>query len=555
MRWIFVAVAVAACAEPTDVAGQGGPPVSSSTMARLGDWLIAANAEEQSVSLIDPGLQEAVAVRIDGEPSHVATHGDRAWVTLRETGHVMELEAHQGQLNPVQWSHVGAEPVGIVASSDGTRLYVAVSIDRRVVELDADTLLPLRMFDGLAELRWLALHGGGTLFAAAPDQGVVYYLDVTREAPLWGLITLPPLGGQDRRVSGDMAISPVGESLVIPALEQTEPVLTADAYYAPADGLPGVVTPVLHVAELDEDTGTPTQKVESILLGEPSYVSSVTFVRDDAVVATTPGAARAVRVFLEEGQRQSAVTVSTGGQGAAIDPEGTAWVHSVFDLTVTSVFGDSFPIGQSQLPELVQQGRDLFFTTTDPVMTRGGVSCASCHAEGRSDNRTWRLIHGAYQTPSLAGGIGATAPMSWINNVATVREEAALTAELRMGGDGKADYHALATYIETLRRPNPPTATVDAQTLTLGRRAFDKAQCSTCHPAPLFTDNQSHALFTRHPIQTPSLRGLASTAPYLHDGRALGLEQVLVMADEVMGVPGVLTPPERDALLHYLRSL
>jgi cytochrome c peroxidase len=60
-------------------------------------------------------------------------------------------------------------------------------------------------------------------------------------------------------------------------------------------------------------------------------------------------------------------------------------------------------------------------------------------------------------------------------------------------------------------------------------------------------------------FDTPALRGLSDSAPYLHDGSALTLEEVLPSmlnaATPAGSVPPALDPADQTALLEYLRSL
>ena len=83
-----------------------------------------------------------------------------------------------------------------------------------------------------------------------------------------------------------------------------------------------------------------------------------------------------------------------------------------------------------------------------------------------------------------------------------------------------------------------------------GARLFRaKASCSRCHPTPLFTDEQFHntgvswgssdlGRFTvtgedqdRGKFNPPSLRNVAQTAPYMHDGSLRTLEEVIEFYD------------------------
>ncbi len=119
----------------------------------------------------------------------------------------------------------------------------------------------------------------------------------------------------------------------------------------------------------------------------------------------------------------------------------------------------------------------------------------------------------------------------------------------------------------------------DART---GQRGAD---CFHCHGGPLFTDHQFHnnGLLTDDPgraqvtgeaadagkFVTPTLRNIALTAPYMHDGRFGTLEEV--MAHYSTGIhrsatldpnlakhpaPGLkLTPEDQQALIAFLKTL
>jgi cytochrome c peroxidase len=56
-------------------------------------------------------------------------------------------------------------------------------------------------------------------------------------------------------------------------------------------------------------------------------------------------------------------------------------------------------------------------------------------------------------------------------------------------------------------------------------------------------------------FDTPSLRGLADSAPYLHDGSAATIKDVLELTRGRMGDITSLSAEDEDALVEYLRSL
>jgi cytochrome c peroxidase len=91
---------------------------------------------------------------------------------------------------------------------------------------------------------------------------------------------------------------------------------------------------------------------------------------------------------------------------------------------------------------------------------------------------------------------------------------------------------------------------------------FGKAQCSACHPAPFYLDNEMHDLqlerFLRDeagdgPIKTFTLRGIKDSPPYLHDGRLLTLEDTVEFFNLVLETK--LTDPEKKDLVAFLRTL
>src|SRR3984893_5118195 len=91
---------------------------------------------------------------------------------------------------------------------------------------------------------------------------------------------------------------------------------------------------------------------------------------------------------------------------------------------------------------------------------------------------------------------------------------------------------------------------------------FGKAQCSTCHPAPFYLDNQMHDLHVERflkneagdgPIKAFTLRGIKDSPPYLHDGRLLTPEDTVEFFNLVLELQ--LTPEEKHDLVEFMRQL
>jgi len=138
------------------------------------------------------------------------------------------------------------------------------------------------------------------------------------------------------------------------------------------------------------------------------------------------------------------------------------------------------------------------------------------------------------------------------------------------------DLDALATYVESLtevraspyRNPNG-SLTADAET---GKVIFEELQCASCHVGNKFTDS---ALDLFHDVgtikttsgqrlgqpltglDTPTLKGAWETAPYLHDGSASSLMDVITTANtnDEHGVTSTLSQAEREQLVAYLSQI
>ena len=97
-----------------------------------------------------------------------------------------------------------------------------------------------------------------------------------------------------------------------------------------------------------------------------------------------------------------------------------------------------------------------------------------------------------------------------------------------------------------------------------GKRVFLHAGCAVCHPPELFTDLHAHDVGTRAPFDkpadrfdTPTLIELWRTAPYLHDGSAATIREVLTTRNphDQHGRTANLSSRETEDLCAYLLSL
>jgi cytochrome c peroxidase len=276
----------------------------------------------------------------------------------------------------------------------------------------------------------------------------------------------------------------------------------------------------------------------------------------------------------------------------------------------------------------IELGRRLFF---DPVLSKDRtVSCASCHrpAHAFADNRRVSPgVGGALGTrnaPSVMNSSGRTS-LFWDGRAETLEEQAigpiqnplemalpiaeALARvnadaqyqqqfQLAYGGPATARSlgRALAAFQKTLDTANAPydryirgdDAAV-SESAKRGRLLFiGKGKCAECHSGEDFTSDRfrniglfdgkrfadrGRGAITGNPVEdgefkVPSLRNVAVTAPYMHDGAFRTLREVIDYYDDpdrivpgakgrdvTMSAPLKLSEAEKADLEAFLRTL
>lgn len=191
-------------------------------------------------------------------------------------------------------------------------------------------------------------------------------------------------------------------------------------------------------------------------------------------------------------------------------------------------------------------------------------SCNGCHpGDGRTDGMNWDLMNDnignpkncksmlfSFDTPKcmISGirdnaGLAVRAGYKFIQ-FCDVAEEVALDVD---------------EYIKSLT-PLPSPYLVDgelSEKAIEGRKVYEKYGCADCHSGPYYTDMQMHRIGEDIEFEagwdTPTLREVWRTAPYLFDGRAATLEEVFTIHKH--GIEGKLSRKDAEALTEYVNSL
>lgn len=254
----------------------------------------------------------------------------------------------------------------------------------------------------------------------------------------------------------------------------------------------------------------------------------------------------------------------------------------------------------------VALGHRLFYDAD--LSIDGTMACATCHEQKHAfadGNTTHPGVHGdpgRRNVPGLAN-VGWLPSFTWGDpRVRTLEAQAAIPifgttpVEMGMRGQeaeiarrlerdpcyvrlfreafpdrgGRIDAvtvaMALASFERTLVSRGAPADRGDLSPMARRGRAVFARDCAACHAGADFTDGRFHAIEPPHGVdrglaevtgragdagkfRTPSLRNVAMTGPWLHDGSAATL------ADAIARHPGTLRPGESGEVIAYLTAL
>lgn len=221
----------------------------------------------------------------------------------------------------------------------------------------------------------------------------------------------------------------------------------------------------------------------------------------------------------------------------------------------------SAELAKSRFTTAQLRGRRLFRQGNNHSLSgSGAMACANCHPEGRTDGLSWRIQGHSLQTPLLTARLVGTHPFKWDGGDKDLQTSLTMTVR-RLGGFGinKTQAEDLAAYLQTLPRPRTPVVT-DHAAVGRGKRLFfsKRIGCANCHNGPAYTNGKSYDLAADlKKVDTPSLIGLAHSAPYYHDGSAATLRALLLGNGTIHGMGRLRNLSEHDIndLIAFLNTL
>jgi YVTN family beta-propeller protein len=564
-----------------------------------GSRLLVANQSSGTVSLIDPQSGAVLHEIPTGEkPSGIAISRDgrRGAVTHWYGYDLAVLEVGPSQLAVAGRVEVGPEPRGIAIAADGRTAYVAVGVSNEVVRVDLEARHVTGRLQVGREPRGLALSPDGSRLLVGNARSRSLTLITTASFKVER--TLPIDGDNLRQV----AISPDGQFGYVANMKNRGFsttrnnidlgwVLGQRLTRVPIDGLESFET-----LSLDPRGKAVADAFGAAISGDGRYLAVSCGGTHELLLFRTDGK----RLPWREGASRDLISadllngdgrfrrVSLGGRPTelAFGPDAkTLYVANYFEDAVQVVDAEtgtvvkSIALGGPTEISLARRGEILFHDATHSF--NQWYSCNTCHSDGHTGGLDFDTMNDGWldnsqthlrsrkKTPSLRGVVN-TKPWTWHGWQNSIEDAVfeSFTKSMQGPNPKPDDLQAMVAFLGTLEFPRNPYRESDGSLSAAAQRGeavfrSAKAACNTCHGGSELTDGKIHVvgLEERGDVyrgyNPPSLRGVYDKDPYLHDGRARTLHDVLTGPHNPENVTGLgsLTNDEVDDLVAYLKSL
>lgn len=266
-----------------------------------------------------------------------------------------------------------------------------------------------------------------------------------------------------------------------------------------------------------------------------------------------------------------------GPRGLSVSPDGrhlaiAGYFSGAVVLTdPTGAAPFTLPLGPQPPPDLARQGEATFHDATRSF--QHWLSCASCHPDARADGLNWDLLNDGLGNPKNARSLvlsDRTPPMMSLGKRDNL--ESAVRAgfvHILFTEPTAQDIQTVMAYFKAIQPVVSPHRQLDdslTDAAQRGEKLFNdpRVACFRCHPGPLFTNLALTDVGTSHAadrdskrFDTPTLVELWRTPPYLHDGSAATVRDVLIAHNrgDAHGMTSQLTPAQIDDLIAYLLEL
>jgi YVTN family beta-propeller protein len=600
-NWIAIAVLMIAAS-----VGFAGSSNSLMDVAPDGKTLIVANTDNGTVTLVDLENKKTVReIKVGKKPEGVSWIGDGplAAVTLFHEMSVVIIDTSKGTIEKT--IRTPAEPYGIVTDKTGKLAYVSHEYPGVIREIDLTAGKVLREIPAGTNPRGIALAPDGKrVYVSEFYTGVLNAIDLAsaKIVDSWK-------GHTTDNLARHVLLHPTRPKAYVPHIRSMIKV---------GDGA-GSIFPQLSIIDLKPQEGenrrrvsfgmdtfngvyvttnpwesaiSPDGKRFYIIYAGTNDMNYCDVINDDYKEIERVGTA--VRV----GQNPRAVRVSPDSKSVFIY-NAMDFSVSIYSANMKLVTSIKTVAEQPKTPEWVR-GKILFNTANQPMSQRRWVACSSCHPDGLHDGRVWQQAEGLRRTTAFVG-MAHTHPIHWSADRDEVQDfEYTIRSKLmfgtgltkgfmkqkvgfhkieldeKMSGRSK-DLDAMAVYCNSLDYPLSPHIEAPGKlkpAAARGKEVFFRKEvgCATCHSGPYYTDSRLEKPFNLHDVgtgggdksermgtkyDTPTLLSIYRGAPYLHDGSAPTLLDVVTTQNkgDKHGKTSQLNKTELSDLVEFLKSL
>ena len=225
-------------------------------------------------------------------------------------------------------------------------------------------------------------------------------------------------------------------------------------------------------------------------------------------------------------------------------------------------------LGEEPEPDEIRKG-ELFFSDA-ALCFQNWQSCVSCHPEARVDGLNWDLVNDGLGNPKntksmLYAHVTPPSMMTGIRANAEVAVRAGIK-HIQFATRPEEDAVCIDKYLQSITPLPSPYLTQKGELskpAKQGEALFKQTGCLECHYGEYYTDGKMYNVgtgieeYTNVSFDTPTLKEIWRTAPYLYNGSAKTIKEVLTTfnREDKHGITSNLSEQEIEALEEYILSL
>lgn len=582
--------------------------------APAGDLLYVTAQSSDSLLVVDLRKGRPTdAIPVGKRPHSVAVSPDgaKAYVSNERSDSVSVVDLRQGKVAGTLAA--GHLPAGLALDRQGQTLFVANRGDDSISVIDLQKGHEIVRLAGGGNPNHVALSPDGGLLVVANE---LSYMGPPREIPVSEVTLIDP---RKRRVTArrrmvnahlleGVTITPAGDLALVALVRPKNllPITQVSRGWVMNNGL-GVLrlsTGEVFQLLLDEPEAYYADPYGVAAMPDGRYA----FVSHSGVDLVSVIDLQQLRELLAEAATLEQVNtyahhqglsrrfvlkrIPTGSnpKGMALSPEGR-FLYLAERLDDSILVIDTLRLeavsrihlGGSSRESALRRGEKLFNSASFTFQNQ--FSCHSCHPNDHVDRLQYDFEpdgvgRNVVDNRTLLG-IAGTAPFKWNGNNTSLFMQCGIRFArilTRLQPFPPDDLSALAAFLQSLTQPPNPHRSGQEQltpSQERGKHIFERSdnrdgapiapanRCITCHPPPLFTDRQRADVGTgsdsddTREFDTPHLINIFNSAPYLHDGRAVTLEEIWTRfnPEDRHGVTSDLSKGDLNDLIGYLKTL